>query len=62
MLQMDNLVEITHQPKIHINLSSITPPQLRTELDSYLENRASVVFSELPRTLQVGVFYSDFVE
>lgn len=53
-LQVENLVEMTQEPKMHINMAAIIPPDLRTQLDDYLNTRSSVDFhANLPSLLQV---------
>lgn len=53
-LKVDNLVEMTQEPKMHVNMSTIIPQELRTQLDDYLATRSSVDFhANLPGLLQV---------
>lgn len=53
-LKVDSLVEMTQEPKMHINMATIIPAELRTQLDDYLATRSSVDFhANLPGLLQV---------
>jgi len=55
-LKVDQLPEINTSPRLNVNLASlITPASLKTDLDSYLNNRSPVSFlSELRSKLQVS--------
>lgn len=54
VLQVDSLVEMTQEPKMHVNMATIIPVDLRTRLDDYLATRSSVDFhASLPTMLQV---------
>ncbi|MFH4979766.1 hypothetical protein AB6A40_006475 [Gnathostoma spinigerum] len=52
-LKVDSLVEMTQEPKMHINMATIIPVDLRNQLDAYLATRSSVDFhANLPSLLQ----------
>lgn len=56
---------MTQEPKMNINMAAIIPPDLRTQLDDYLNTRSSVDFhANLPSLLQVVInfiyFFRDF--
>ncbi|VDK66169.1 unnamed protein product [Onchocerca ochengi] len=54
-LKVDSLLEMTQEPKMNINMAAIIPPDLRTQLDDYLNTRSSVDFhANLPSLLQVS--------
>ncbi|VDM37677.1 unnamed protein product [Toxocara canis] len=54
-LKVDSLVEMTQEPKMHVNMATIIPVDLRTRLDDYLATRSSVDFhASLPTMLQVS--------
>lgn len=46
---------------MNINMAAIIPPDLRTQLDDYLNTRSSVDFhANLPSLLQVVINFIDF--
>uniref|UniRef100_A0A158R661 CCR4-NOT transcription complex subunit 1 n=1 Tax=Syphacia muris TaxID=451379 RepID=A0A158R661_9BILA len=52
-LKVDSLVEMTQEPKMHLNMATIIPLELRKQLDDYLNTRSSVDFhASLPSLLQ----------
>ncbi|VDN01607.1 unnamed protein product [Thelazia callipaeda] len=54
-LKVDNLLEMTQEPKMNINMAAIIPPELKSQLDDYLITRSSVDFhANLPSLLQVS--------
>uniref|UniRef100_A0A915PBF7 CCR4-NOT transcription complex subunit 1 n=1 Tax=Setaria digitata TaxID=48799 RepID=A0A915PBF7_9BILA len=54
-LKVDSLLEMTQEPKMNINMAAIIPPDLRTQLDDYLNTRSSVDFhANLPSLLQIS--------
>lgn len=45
---------MTQEPKMHLNMATIIPIELRTQLDDYLATRSSVDFhANLPSLLQM---------
>ncbi|VDN52522.1 unnamed protein product [Dracunculus medinensis] len=53
-LKMEGIAEMSLEPKIHINMATIIPVDVRTQLDDYLTNRSSIDFlAKLPGFLQV---------
>ncbi|VDK56895.1 unnamed protein product [Anisakis simplex] len=53
--EVDSLVEMTQEPKMHVNMATIIPVDLRARLDDYLATRSSVDFhASLPAMLQVS--------
>lgn len=53
---MEGIAEMSLEPKIHINMATIIPVDVRTQLDDYLTNRSSIDFlAKLPGFLQVDV-------
>lgn len=53
---------MTQEPKMNINMAAIIPPDLRTQLDDYLNTRSSVDFhANLPSLLQVVINCINFL-
>jgi hypothetical protein len=54
VLQVDQLPEINHSPKITVNVQVVIPTDLKAEIDSYLESRSNVTYLSELRSKTAG--------